>query len=425
MDTTIVALSSGRPPAAIAVLRVSGPDAFAVATAMAGPLPPPRSAGLRALLDTDGELLDRALVLVFPGPGSATGEDLVEFHCHGGRAVVAAVERAVLAHSGTRAAEPGEFTRRALLNGRIDLAQAQGLADLLEAETEAQRRAAVAAAEGQVSRAVRVWLDRLTGMAAQVEASLDFAEEGDVLREADLLESVAREAAALRSEIERVLAAPPVERLRDGIRVVIGGPPNSGKSTLFNMLVARDAAIVSPISGTTRDRVEAPVQRDGMAWLLVDTAGLHDADDPVERIGVARANEAIDQADILLWLGDDVPPRADAICIHSRSDAPGRERLGQGRSLATRKDDDGAVEQVWAALASRGQALLPKLDDLPLRQNQRTACVLAAGQLTPSSDPLILAEQLRVAVSALGGLLGIDAAEAMLDALFGRFCLGK
>lgn len=424
MDT-IVALSSGRPPAAIAVVRVSGPGALEAATSVAGRLPEPRRAGLRALRDGAGALLDRALVLVFPGPDSATGENLVELHSHGGRAVVEAVEAALLCRPGVRRAEPGEFTRRALLNGRIDLAEAEGLADLLEAETDAQRRAALMASEGQVSRAVRGWLDRVLGIAAMVEASLDFAEEDDLAGEADLLGRARREAAGLGEEIERVLAAPPVERLRDGIGVVIAGPPNSGKSTLLNAMTARDAAIVSPHSGTTRDRLEAPVRRGGVAYLLTDTAGLTDAADPVERIGVERAEAAIASADLLLWLGDDPPPRPDALWVHARADLPGREGLPLGRALAIRQDAPGSIEALWQEVERRSAALLPDPDALPLKQRQREACASAAGELGLVGDPLIAAEQLRIAARALGGVLGLDATEAMLDALFARFCVGK
>ena len=424
MDT-IVALSSGRPPAAIAVVRVSGPGAFAAVEALAGRLPPSRRAALRGLRDADGLLLDRALVLTFPGPASATGEDLVELHCHGGRAVVAAVEAALLVSTDLRAAEPGEFTRRALYNGRIDLAEAEGLADLLEAETEGQRRAALTASEGQVSRAVRGWLDRIAAIAAQVEASLDFAEEGDVAVEADLFGRARIDASVLRTEIEAVLAAPPVERLRDGIRTVIAGPPNSGKSTLLNLMTEREVAIVSPFSGTTRDRVEAPVQRNGIAYLLTDTAGLNDATDPVERIGVARAEEAVKAADILLWLGDDSPPRADAIWVHGRADLPERAAMPTGKTLSIREDRLQTIEALWAVVDCRAQSMLPSLDDLGLKRAQREHCTRAATALVLDGDVLIAAEHLRGAAKELGTILGVDATDAMLHALFARFCIGK
>lgn len=425
MIDTIVALSSGRPPAAIAVLRVSGPEAFAAVASLAGVLPAPRYASLRALRDRGGELLDRALVLVFPGPASATGEDLVELHCHGGRAIVAAVEAALIAHPDVRRAEPGEFTRRALINGRIDLAQAEGLADLLEAETEGQRRAALAASEGIVSSVIRDWLARLAMLSAQVEATLDYAEEGEVAAEAAMLDRVRADGQTLREEIERVLAAPPVERLRDGVRVVIGGPPNSGKSTLFNLMVDREAAIVSPFAGTTRDRIEAPVVRGGEAYLLSDTAGLTDADDPVERIGVARAEEAIGAAEILLWLGDYPPPRTDALWLHARADVAGREMLPAGRLLALSQSEPRSIQRLWEAVASRTSILLPGSGDLPLKAAQRSVCARAAGELTLTDDPLIAAEQLRIATRSLATILGLDATETMLNALFSRFCLGK
>ena len=423
MDT-IVALSSGRPPAAIAVIRISGPAAFDVAAGLAGPLPTPRHASLRALRTEDGSLLDRALVVVFPGPASATGEDIVELHCHGGRTVVTAIEAALTERPGVRSALPGEFTRRAVMNGRLDLAQAGGLADLLDAETEAQRRAAMAASEGDVSRAIRGWLTRVAAIAAQVEASLDFAEEGDVETEADLFGRARAEAATLRDEIVAILASPPVERLRDGVRVVIAGPPNSGKSTLLNLMAEREAAIVSPYSGTTRDRVEVPMQRDGVAYVLTDTAGLTDAADPVERMGVSLAERAIDEADVLVWLGDAAPPRP-ALWVHSRADLPGREGLPAGRALAVRQDRRATITALWAAVGDQAAMLLPTLDQLPLKRAQRDACSNAVVALALSPNVLVAAEQLRTAGGSLGSILGIDATEAMLDSLFSRFCIGK
>lgn len=424
MSDTIVALSSGRPPAALAVIRVSGPAALPAVTALAGALPLPRRAGLRALRDENGALLDRALVLVFPAPGSATGEDLVELHCHGGRAVVAAVEAALCRHAGLRIAEPGEFTRRAVMNGRLDLAEAEGLADLLEAETESQRRAALAASEGQVSRALRGWMDRIAGIAALIEASIDFAEEDDVAGEQGLIAQAQGLAASLHAEMTAVLASPPVDRVRDGVRVVLAGPPNSGKSTLLNLLAARDAAIVSPQSGTTRDRIDVHVQRGGVSYLLTDTAGLTETADAVERIGVARAEEAIVAADVLLWLGDEAPPRV-AIRVHARADLPDRQLLPLGKDIAVRQDDPRSVDRVWDAIARLAERLLPSPSALPLKQRQQRVVNEAVDQLTLDDDAVIAAEQMRLTGQRLGSLLGIDATEAMLDALFGRFCLGK
>ncbi|WP_375395425.1 tRNA uridine-5-carboxymethylaminomethyl(34) synthesis GTPase MnmE [uncultured Sphingomonas sp.] len=427
MQDTIFALSSGRPPAAIAIVRISGPHAVEAATALAGPLPPPRRAGLRRLRAADGQALDDALVLVFPGPATATGEDLVELHCHGGRAVVAGIEAALGASAGLRLAESGEFTRRALTNGRIDLAEAEGLGDLLAAQTEGQRVAALAAAEGRVSRAVRAWLAAIATLSARVEAVLDFSDEGDVADDDAVLAAVARDMAALGDAIDAVLAAPPVERLHDGIRVVLAGPPNAGKSTLLNLLAGRDAAIVSPISGTTRDRIEVPVVRAGIAYLLTDTAGLADAtDDPVEAIGIERATAAMAAADLLVWLGDDDPPRKAAIVVQPRADLPGRGRLRAGGDLLVSQADVGSIERLWAVLGERAAALLPRRDAVALRERQRGLCAAARDDLsTTTTDALVMAEHLRRAHRSLAAILGIDATEAMLDALFSGFCLGK
>lgn len=422
---TIVALSSGAPPAAIAIIRISGPQAFAAARTLSGPLPDPRRASLRALRDRDGELIDRALVLAFPAAASATGEDLVELHCHGGRAVVAAVQRAVLACDRVRAAEPGEFTRRALLNCRIDLAQAQGLADLLAAETEVERRLAVRAAEGTVSRAIRSWMDRLDDVAAEVEASIDFAEEGDVAAEAASLATIHDRQAALADEIAGVLAAPSVERWRDGWRVVIAGPPNAGKSTLLNLLAQRDAAIVSNVAGTTRDRIEAVVQRDGVGYVLIDTAGLRGTtEDAIEQIGIGLAQSAMDSADLVLWLGDDPPVLGrQTLWIHARADVVGRLNPPAGAAMSIRSDDPQSIERLWALIAASTGGTQP---DLPMHRSERDQCeeVLHLLRAAPD-DAVLLAEDLRRARTILGGVLGIDTTDALLDRIFGRFCLGK
>ena len=423
--STIVALSSGRPPAAIGVVRISGPVAFAAATALVGPLPAPRRASLRLARDADGGLLDRLLVVTFALGSSATGEELVELHCHGGRATVEAVIRALLRHGGVRRAEPGEFTRQALGNSRIDLAQAEGLADLLEAETEDQRRVALVASEGRVSGVIHQWMASVAALSAQVEAVLEFGEEGDVAREGALFARTQADAEALRLDMEQVLAAPPVERIRDGLRVVIAGPPNAGKSTLLNLLSQSDAAIVSPIAGTTRDRVEVAVRRGGISYRLIDTAGLTPSDDAIERIGVARAEESVKAADLLLWLGEDRPARHDAMWVHPRADLPERAVLPDGKLLAIRADSIDSIDRLWDAIGQRGRCMIPLGGDLPLGERQRNACTAAADQLRLSNDPLIAGERLRIARGHLGDVLGVNATEAMLDALFGRFCLGK
>lgn len=424
--TTIFAVSSGRPPAAIAVIRVSGSEALASAAALAGRLPQPRRAGLRMLKTADGRPLDRALVLIFPGPHSATGEDLVELHCHGGRAVVAAVQAALAALPGCHAAEPGEFTRRALTNCRIDLTEAEGLADLLEAETEAQRVSALGAAEGQVSRAVGGWLAEVAILSARIEAVLDHADESDVDAGDAEVAAIGVATRRLGREIAEVADQPPVERLRDGVRVVIAGPPNAGKSTLLNLLAARDAAIVSPVPGTTRDRIEASVSRGGDAYTLVDTAGLRPTEDAVERVGVELATIAVNEADLLVWLGDSPPPRSDALWVQAQADAPGRTTLLPGRHLLVSRDRPDLVAMLWAEIAQRSRALMPRSDALPLRERHRGLCREAAEELQRAmDDPVLVGEHLRRGRQLLARITGVDATELMLNELFGRFCLGK
>ncbi|MES2096134.1 MAG: tRNA uridine-5-carboxymethylaminomethyl(34) synthesis GTPase MnmE [Pseudomonadota bacterium] len=425
--TTIFAPSSGAPPAAISIIRISGPAAFAAARALAGELPVPREARVRALRDpATGDLLDRALVLTFPGPRTATGEDLVELHVHGGRAVIAAVEASLAAIAGLRRAEPGEFTRRALINGRIDLAEAEGLGDLLTAETELQRRAAMAMADGTLSRRIGGWRATLLGLAAQLEASLDFADESDV--PGVLLDTIRDGARSVAAEMATVLATPAVERLRDGIHVVLAGPPNSGKSTLLNALVRREAAIVSPIAGTTRDRIEVAVARDGIPFVLTDTAGLRDAtDDAIERIGIDRAEQAILGADIVLWLGDDAPPSRTMLAVHARYDEPGRAVLPPGAEVAVSAQSDVGIEQLWGLIVARATALIPKPGAAALNQRQAEHCAEAVKALDDlaATDELVVADALRRANVALARITGDIGAEAMLDALFGKFCIGK
>jgi tRNA modification GTPase len=423
---TIFAVSSGAPPSAIALIRISGPAAFAAGEALAGPIPEPRSASLRVLRDVTGAVLDRALVLAFPGPNSATGEDIVELHVHGGRAVIRAVEAALAARPGLRAADAGEFTRRALLSGRIDLTEAEGLGDLLSAETESQRRAAVMLAEGGLRRQAEGWTNRVVSLAAMVEAAIDFSDEDDV--PAAHIATIAGGATAIATEMAAMLVTPPVERLRDGLRVVIAGPPNSGKSTLLNALAEREAAIVSPISGTTRDRIEVPIARDGIAYVFTDTAGLTDAsDDPIERIGIERAGEAIRGADILLWLGDDAAPDG-AIRIYPRVDLPGRTVMPAGCDVAISAQDGNGLSALWSLIGARAVTLLPPADAVALNQRQRRLIDEARAWLMRAGgerDTLLIAEQLRLAMRALHQLTGRSDVEAMLDALFVKFCIGK
>ncbi|MDB5689470.1 MAG: trmE, partial [Sphingomonas bacterium] len=301
-NPTIVALSSGSPPAAIGVIRISGRQAGECLAVLTGSVPPPRRAVLRRLHDpAGGDVLDTALVLWFPGPRTATGEDLAELHVHGGRAVVDAVLGALRRISGVRPAEAGEFTRRAFANGAIDLLEAEGLADLLSAETESQRRNALGMAGGALGRRIKGWQEALLRESAMLEAAIEYDEEGDVRVDHD---AAAARIAALAGEMEQALSLPPAERLKDGIRVVIAGPPNAGKSTLLNAIVGRDVAITSPVAGTTRDVIEAPVAIEGIPFVFRDTAGLRAAEDRIEEIGIALAEDAVAAADIVLWLGD-------------------------------------------------------------------------------------------------------------------------
>ena len=267
-EETIFALSSGRPPAAIGIIRISGPHAQAAVEGIAGTIPVPRQASLRNLRADDGSVLDEALVLWFPGPHSATGEDCAELHCHGGLAVIDAVLGALRDHPNTRDAQAGEFTRRALENGRINLNEAEGLADLLSAETELQLANARSLASGQFSRQAERWRERLLHLSAAIEAELDFSDEDDVGPAAqDIRDGVT----ALSQELRQWLAQPRAERLKEGVRVVLAGPPNAGKSSLFNRLLSYDAAIVSAEPGTTRDAIEQSVVLSGIVITLVDT----------------------------------------------------------------------------------------------------------------------------------------------------------
>lgn len=417
---TIFALSSGLPPSGIAVVRISGPQAGAALTALAGPLPEARRASLRRFRGVDGATLDDGLALWFPGPATATGEDLAELHLHGGRAVVAAVLAALGGIPGCRMAEAGEFTRRAFENGRIDLTEAEGLAGLLAAETELQRRSALALAEGGMGRLVATWETTLLRESARLEALLDFSDEGDV---ADDLPDIAP-LQGLADEMAALLASPPAERLRDGVKVVLGGPPNAGKSSLFNALIDRDAAIVTDIAGTTRDRIEAPVSLDGVPLLFVDTAGLHEAAaDAVEAIGMARSSEALDAADIVLWLGDASTAPPGAILVASKSDISPR---AEGLPVSVRTGE--GLAELRTALIDRAKSLLPQPGALALNARHRAILAEVANlvsEAASSNDALIRAEQLRVARTVLDRLTGRSGVESMLDALFGAFCIGK
>lgn len=423
MSNTIFALSSGSPPAAIAVVRISGPSARTALEILGGSVPPPRHAAVRTLRARDGGVLDQALVLWLPGPANATGEDCAELHCHGARAVVAAVKAALIELPGLREAVPGEFTRRAFANGRIDLAQAEALGDLLAAETELQRRVAQSGVAGALSAIVEGWRDRVLALSAMVEASLDFSDEDDVGR---LPHWFIAERDALRREIGECLARPRADRLREGVRVVIGGPPNCGKSSLFNALIRDGAAIVSPLAGTTRDIIERPVALGGVPFVLVDTAGLreHDADE-IEAIGISRARDQLAAADIVLWLGAEGGGPDGVIEIQARIDDP-RAPLKANPEYVVSSVTLAGLADLEAGLAARASALLPRAGASAVNERQAKLLGEAADALIESSDDhLVLAESLRIARACFDRLLGQSGVEDMLDSLFGRFCIGK
>lgn len=423
---TIFALSSGTPPAGVGVIRVSGLAAQEALRALAGRVPEARRASLAQLRDANGATLDEALVLWFPGPRTATGEDLVELHCHGGRAVIAAVETALAAIPGLRRAEPGEFTRRAFANGRIDLAEAEGLADLLSAETEWQRAAALANAGGALSRQVEGWRQQVLALSAEVEGVLDFSDEEDA---ADLPECFTWNIGVLSEELAEWLARPRSERLGEGFRVVLAGPPNAGKSTLFNALVESEAAITSPVAGTTRDVIERSVAMGGIPFTFVDTAGLRKGAlrDEIESIGIDRARAALDRADLVLWLGPQGEGPDGAWEIAAQADREGFVPKAGPHHMLSAATGQG-VAALKEALIVLAQNSLPRPGEAALnaRQHARLSeameALQAAGRL---ADPLLVAEELRRARLAFDRLIGRATTEDMLDTLFGRFCIGK
>ncbi len=430
MDDTIAALSSGQLPAGIAVLRLSGPAVRAALEELAGGVPEARRAALRLFRDAAGEPIDRGLLLFFPGPASVTGEDLAEFHLHGGRAVVAAMLKALTARPGVRLAEAGEFTRRAFGNGRIDLTEAEGLADLLSAETEAQRARAFRQSAGEFRELAEGWMRRLLRARALIEAEFDFSDEGDVGESA--ARGVRAEVEALRADIERRLGgARRGEIGREGFRVAIAGAPNAGKSSLLNALSAREVAIVSPEAGTTRDLVEARLDLQGHAVILTDTAGLRETDGLVERIGIERARAAVREADLVLSLAEPnaafetLETAAPVWRLRTKADlaaTTGEDTL----SVASGRGLDALLQRI--AVAAREAAGDPA-EVVPTRERHRlvlaeTAAIL--GTYDPGRQPPeVAAETLRAAADRLGALTGRTGVEDILGVIFSEFCIGK
>lgn len=427
MDT-IFALASARGKAGVAVIRLSGPQAWPATEALCGSLPAPRVASLRRLV-WQGEPLDEALVLTFAKGASFTGEDTAELHLHGATATVAAVMRALAAQPGLRMADPGEFTRRALENGRLDLAQVEGLADLIEAETEAQRKQALRVLSGAIGARAESWRRDLIRAAALLEATIDFADEDvpvDVSPEVGaLIRSVE---ADLFKESQGVKAA---ERIRDGYEVAIVGRPNAGKSTLLNALAGREAAITSDIAGTTRDVIEVRMDLGGLPVTLLDTAGLRESDDRVESIGIDRALERANRADLRIFLldGQDVPllpPAAGDLLVWGKADLAPHDGLSVSGKTGAGLDE--LIAQVTAILSNRAANA-----GLMIRARHQAAIERAIGALESARKEVeagfgrveLAAEELRRAVRALDSLVGRVDVEDLLDEIFASFCIGK
>ncbi|TAL83116.1 MAG: tRNA uridine-5-carboxymethylaminomethyl(34) synthesis GTPase MnmE [Beijerinckiaceae bacterium] len=437
-NDTIFALSSGIGRAGVAVVRLSGTAVPEILTRMIGHVPEPRNARLARFKDpSSGETIDVGLALFFPGPASFTGDDCAELHCHGGPAVIAALLQALAMLPNTRPAEAGEFARRAFENGKLDLTEIEGLADLIEAETEAQRRQALRQTRGALGREAEGWRRSLLEASALIEAEIDFADEADVTVARQEVDAVV---GGLKLELAAELAAAQAgERLRGGLIVVIAGPPNAGKSTLLNALARREVAIVSAIPGTTRDTIEVHLDLKGLPVTLIDTAGLRDSTDPVEAIGVARARARAGEADLVLWLSEttaaetpafdsnvEIWPIRTKIDLGGVSVAAKTERLHL--SAATGENLDLLIAKLTGFAADRtggGEG------GLITRERQRHAILAALAALEQaqiellSKAPELLAEDLRRSIRALESLIGRIDVEDILGEIFGRFCIGK
>jgi len=433
MADTIAALASGRPPAALAVVRVSGPQAgAALARLTRCPLPPPRRLSLRALHDPrDGGLLDRALTVWFPGPASASGEDLAELHLHGGPAVVSGVLDALLSLPGVRLAAPGEFTRRAFANQRLTLDEVEGLADLVSAETAHQRNQALALAGGALGRLADDWRRRCLSVLAEAEAGLDFAEdEADVAARLD--EKAAVALCAMATELEDQLAdAARASRIRDGLTIIVQGPPNVGKSSLVNALAQRDIAIVTNVPGTTRDLIETALDLDGQAAVLIDTAGLRETQDPVEAQGIARARARAATADLILHLSDNpassFPAQENVLPILTKSDLHHAPAPHHGFSLSAETGEGLSALRLhlskWAS-----ETLRPGEPALLAHARHRDVFAQAVAALREAADaplPELRAESLRHAAHSFARITGRIEVDEVLDRIFSNFCIGK
>ncbi|MGB6428189.1 MAG: tRNA uridine-5-carboxymethylaminomethyl(34) synthesis GTPase MnmE [Methyloceanibacter sp.] len=435
---TICALASASGRAGVAVIRISGPAAGDALRALSAPLPPPRHASLRKLRHPEsGDLLDRGLVLWLPGPASLTGEDVAELHVHGGRAVVGRVIGALLSVEHVRLAEAGEFARRAFENGKLDLTEVEGLADLIAAETEAQARQALSQAEGGARTLYEGWREALVKAQALAEASLDFADEADVA--ADAVTQADAVVATLLADISRHLADRRGERLRDGYRVVIAGPPNAGKSSLLNALARRDAAIVSEEAGTTRDAIEVHLDLRGLPVVVTDTAGLRQAEGAVEAEGIRRTLARVEEADLVLWLVDATAPQWESdfanlsefsslLRVLNKIDLVPSAPVAGGVALSA-KSGEGVAELV-DLLAEKAEAALAAGEPAIITRARHRAELVAAQEALQRYQQVragaeFKAEELRIAARHLGRLTGRIDVEEVLGAIFSEFCIGK
>lgn len=436
---TIFALSSGGLPSGVAVIRVSGPGCRETLASLVGSVPPPRVAALRSIRDRNGSFLDQGLVIFFPAPASFTGEDTAELHIHGGRATVLAVLHALASLPGLRAAEAGEFSRRAFHNGKLDLVEVEGLADIVAAQTEMQRRLALEHAAGGVSKLYEDWTRRLTHARAMIEAELDFADEEDV--PGAIGQTIRTDLHAVVDEIERHLqGARAGEIIRDGLTVVITGPPNVGKSSLLNYLARRDVAIVTDIPGTTRDIVYVDLDLDGFAVRVLDTAGIRDTAELVEQEGIRRARTAVANADLVLALQDGAEVRepnapmpngaATVIRVITKADLLGDTKSTSDALAISTKTGAGMNE-----LLDRIRSHLPQLSDatafaVPSRERHNEALRTALHAIVealglPADELELQAESLRRAAHAIGRITGQVDVENLLDVIFSEFCIGK
>lgn len=435
-EQTIFALSSGRPPSAISIVRVSGPQAGTVLAVLAGKLPVPRMATRALVRDAGQQPIDDSVILWFPGPASATGEDVAEFHVHGGRAVLAALFASLSAFENVRAAEPGEFTRRGFENGKLDLTEAEGLDDLIHADTDRQRRQALRQLKGLLGGRARDWRAQIIEASALIEAGIDFPDEGDV--PAELIAPALARIKTLFGEIEEVLAAQgQSERLREGLVVAIAGPPNVGKSTLMNALAQREVAIVSPHAGTTRDVIEVQLDLDGYPVTVIDTAGIRETADPVEQEGVRRARARAADADLVLWLADALHGKiqhegaAPVWTVRNKIDLDARKSGASAFDFEISASRGDGIQQLISALVGFAQNYFGLGEGgLISRERQRkllqqTASLLQRSMGVAAKGDELVAEDLRAAAHTLGRLLGRVDIEDVLDAIFRDFCIGK